>query len=146
MQKANKMTLDMYRRMRGVTMLELMIVVVIVGILTAIAYPNYREFAARAKRVEAKSILLEIATSQERFYLNNNRYGSMTELGYDDPQLTDSGSYSVTINGNDANNYTALATYQFGGAEGDKCGSFTIDGRGDKISSGSIGNCWTQDR
>ena len=67
----------MYRRMRGITLLELMIVVVIVGILTAIAYPNYREFAARAKRTEAMALLLEIATNQERFYLQYNRYGTM---------------------------------------------------------------------
>ena len=140
------MKMRMYRGMRGITLLELMVVVVILGILLSIAYPNYRQFAARAKRTEAKALLLEIAAVQERFYLNNNRYASMGELGFDDPQVTDSGSYSVTIIGNDANNYTATATYALSDDEGSKCTSFTIDGRGSKSSTGSIANCWTQQR
>ena len=74
-----------YRRMQGVTLLELMIVVVIIGILAAISYPSYRNFTDRAKRNEAKAILLEIAQNQERFYLQNNTYGTMTQLGYVDP-------------------------------------------------------------
>ena len=60
------------KTMRGVTLLELMIVVVIVGILASIAYPSYRQFMERAKRTEAKALLLEIATNQERCYLQNN--------------------------------------------------------------------------
>lgn len=136
----------MRKYMGGITLLELMVVVVIIGILTAIAYPNYREFATRAKRTEARALLLEIASMQERFYLQNNRYGSMAELGYADPQTTDSESYSVTVNGPDASNYTAVATYLLGGSEADKCTSFTIDGQGTKTSSGDIPNCWTATR
>ena len=52
----------MRKKMAGITLLELMVVVVIVGILAAIAYPNYRDYVARAKRNEAKSALLQIAT------------------------------------------------------------------------------------
>ena len=74
----------MLKKMRGITLLELMIVVMIVGVLAAIAYPNYRDAAARAKRNEAKAALLQIATNQERFYLNNNTYtNDMTQLGFD---------------------------------------------------------------
>lgn len=133
------------RHMRGVTLLELMIVVVILGILTAIAFPNYRDFIARAKRTEAKAILLEIAQNEERFYLQNNRYGTMAELGYADPLITDTGSYSVTINAPDANNFTAVADYLIGDSEADKCVSFNIDGRGIK-GSGPETDCWTRTR
>jgi len=62
----------MRKYMRGVTLAELMIVVVVVGILASVAYPSYRQYAARAKRTEAKAALLQIATMQERFYLQNN--------------------------------------------------------------------------
>jgi type IV pilus assembly protein PilE len=133
--------------MRGVTLMELMIVVVIIGILTAIAYPNYREFSARAKRTEAKALLLEIASNQERFYLNANTFGDMAALNYpNDPMITGSGSYSVTVTANDASNFTAVATYILGGSEAGRCTDFTIDGRGNKTSTGSIGNCWTDQR
>ncbi len=134
------------KKMRGITLMELMIVVVVIGILTSIAYPNYREFAARAKRTEAKALLLEIAANQERFYLNANRYGTVVELGYTSPLITASGSYTVTIPSNDASDYTATAAYNFSGSEYDRCTSFTIDGRGNKTSVGSIGNCWTDQR
>ena len=52
----------------------LMIVVVIIGILTTIASPNYRQYATRANGTEARAALLQIATNQERFYLQNNTY------------------------------------------------------------------------
>ncbi len=129
--------------MRGVTLLELMIVVVILGILTAIAYPSYRQFVERAKRTEARALLLRIAVDQERFYLQNNTFGTMAQLQYDEPQITDSEAYSVTINTNTASNFTATATYQLGGEEADKCLTFTIDGRGTK-TSGPYTDCWTR--
>ena len=146
MHEARHMNLAAMRRMRGVTLLELMIVVVIIGILATVAYPNYREFAARAKRTEAKALLLEIAANQERFYLNANRFGTLAELGYAVPLVTDSGSYTITIPSNDASNFTATASYNHGGSELARCTSFTIDGRGDKSSVGSLGNCWTDQR
>ena len=133
-------------RMRGVTLLELLVVVMIVGILAAIAYPSYRNFVDRAKRNEAKALLLEIAQNQERFYLQNSRYGTMVELGYGNPQMTDSGAYSVNFPvAPDANNFTATATYQLGGDEAAKCQTFSIDGRGIK-TSGPLADCWTRTR
>ena len=136
-----------YRKMQGVTLMELLIVVVIVGILAAVAYPNYRDFAARAKRNEAKAILLEIAQNQERFYLQNSRYGTLSELNYGGDTIeTDTGSYDVTIAPPpDASNFTAVATYKLGGSEAAKCLSFSIDGRGTSIS-GPDPDCWTTAR
>ncbi|MDJ0812385.1 MAG: type IV pilin protein [Woeseiaceae bacterium] len=139
--------MQMQKYMRGITLMELMIVVVIVGIMAAIAYPNYRDFAARAQRNEAKAILLEIAQNQERFYLQNNRYGTLTELGYAGNTITtDTGSYDVTINPPpDASNFTAVANYTKGGSEATKCSSFTVDGRGAQTSQPKT-DCWTTAR
>lgn len=138
----------MNKYMRGVTLMELMIVVVIVSILTAIAYPNYREFVARAKRNEAKSCLLQISTLQERFYLQNNVYtADMTNLGFAAAanNLTDSGSYSCNVTAANANTFTAVATYQNADAEAGKCLTFNIDGRGQKTSAPAA-DCWTNTR
>jgi type IV pilus assembly protein PilE len=137
-----------YRKMRGVSLLELLIVIVIIGIMAAIAYPNYRQFAARAKRTEAKAALLQIAQNQERFYLQNNTYTlDMTQLGFPvgAGYISDSESYSVTVTAADANNFTAVATYQRPDAEAGKCLTFSIDGRGAK-TSGPLVDCWTRTR
>ena len=137
--------MSMYRKIRGVTLLELLIVMVIVGIMAAVAYPSYRDYITRAKRTEAKTLLLEIAQNEERFYLQNNRYGDMGDLGYSDPKITDTESYSVTITANDANNFSATATYQKSDAEASKCDTFSIDGRGNKTSA-PYTDCWTRTR
>lgn len=132
-------------QLRGVSLLELMIVVVIVGILAAIGYPAYRDYVDRAKRNEAKALLLEIAQNQERYYLQNNSYATLVQLGYDNPQITDSGAYSVAIGAADANNFTATATWQLGGRESGRCNTFSLDGRGTK-SSAPLADCWTRTR
>ena len=140
---------SMRKSLHGVTFTELMIVVVIIGILTAIAYPNYRQYVARAKRTEAKAALLQIATNQERFYLQNNTYTEdMTVLGFPvaDNFLSDTESYIIDVDpGADANNFSATATYQNTDAEAGKCATFTIDGRGAK-GSAPLADCWTRSR
>ena len=139
----------MYRKMQGITLMELMIVVIIVGILAAVAYPNYRDFAARAKRNEAKAALLQIATNQERFYLNNNTYTSdMTQLGFPvaDDFVTGTGSYTIDVAaGANSSNFSATATYTKVDNESSKCLTFGIDGRGAK-TSGPLADCWVRTR
>lgn len=136
------------RYVRGVNLIELMIVVVVLGILAAIAYPNYRQYAARAKRTEARAALLQIATNQERFYLQNNTYtNDMRNLGF--PVAgnfeTDSGSYIVDVPDADANNFRAVAQYQNADDEAGRCLTFQIDGRGAKTSA-PLADCWTRTR
>ena len=138
----------MRKYMRGVTLLELMIVLVIISILAAIAYPNYREYIIRAKRTEAKAALLQIATQQERFYLQNNAFTQdLLVLGFaTTPNFTtDSESYVINVGAADASDFTATATYQLGGDEALKCLTFQIDGRGAKTSLPDT-DCWTRTR
>lgn len=138
----------MRNRMLGITLLELMMVVVILGILAAIAYPNYRQYAAKAKRTEAMAALLQIATLQERVYLQNNSYTTdMTTLGFANvaDNLTASDSYLVNVTVADANSFTAVATYQKDDDEAGKCATFSIDSRGVR-SSTPYADCWNSTR
>ena len=138
----------MRKTMRGITLMELMIVVVIVGILTAIAYPNYRQYAARAKRNEAKAALLQIQANQERFYLQNHTFTKdLIKLGFaTTPNFTTAtGSYVINVGAADADDFTATATYQKSDAEAGKCATFQIDGRGSKTSA-PLADCWTRTR
>lgn len=117
-------------KMRGVTLVELMVVVVVLGILAIIAYPGYQEFVARAKRTEAKAALLQIANKQEAYYLSNSTYTTdMTKLGFrwSAAHVTDSGAYSVTVTAAGPNDYTVVATYLLGGKEATKCLTFNIN-------------------
>jgi type IV pilus assembly protein PilE len=143
-----RMQAKLMHTMRGITLIELMIVVVIIGFMAVIAYPNYREFAARAKRNEAKAALLQIATNQERFYLQNNTYTcDMTRLGFSAAAgfVTESRSYTVDVTACDANNFTAQAVYNNADAEAGKCGTFQINGRNVKTSA-PLADCWTRTR
>ena len=140
--------MQLRRRMQGITLIELMIVVVIVSILAAVAYPNYQEFTARAKRNEARAALLRLATNQERFYLNNNTFTQdLTALGFATTPVweTETGYYDIQVTAANASNFTATATYKHGGREATKCRIFTINGRGLK-TSGPDTDCWTRTR
>lgn len=62
---------------RGVTLIELVVVIMIVGVLAAVAIPSYRNYVIRSQRSDAKDALLALATQQEKFYLQCNRYAGV---------------------------------------------------------------------
>lgn len=62
------------KKSQGFTLIELMIVVAIVGILAAIAMPNYQRHVIRASREAAQTELMQMAAVQERIYLNSSTY------------------------------------------------------------------------
>lgn len=131
--------------MRGITLMELMIVVVIIGVLTAVAFPNYRNYVTGAKRAEAKAALLKAATNQEKFYLQNQIFSEdLAELGFSAPFKTDSGTYQLSVSEPaSASDFTVTATLVADDGESLKCKKFIIDGRGNKTSEPAT-DCWTR--
>lgn len=134
--------------MLGITLIELMIVVIVLTLLITIGIPNYFEFSARAKRAEARAALLKIATNQEREYLQHNSYTTnMQRLGFKDENCNTSGSgaYKICVDLANTNEFRASATWILGGTEANKCRSFEINDRGVKRSAPET-NCWTRTR
>ncbi|MCL2012469.1 MAG: prepilin-type N-terminal cleavage/methylation domain-containing protein [Cystobacterineae bacterium] len=68
---------------KGFTLIELMIVVAIIGVLAAIAIPNFIKFQARSKQSEAKANLKAIFTAQKAFFAENDKYSNQTgKIGF----------------------------------------------------------------
>jgi len=74
--------LSKLRSKKGFTLIELMIVVAIIGILAAIAIPNFLRFQAKSKQSEAKGNLSGIFTGETAFQGEKNRYGSIAEIAW----------------------------------------------------------------
>lgn len=67
---------------KGFSLIELMIVVAIVGILAAVALPSYRNHIIKASRIAAQTELLDLASLQEKIFLNSNNYTPNVTTAY----------------------------------------------------------------
>jgi type IV pilus assembly protein PilE len=136
-------------RQAGMTLIELMIVVVIVGILASVAYPSYQEYTRRAKRSEAKALLADISARMERYYFDNNTYTTtLTELGFASSTVKSAESnYTASLELGVPNNiriYYLVRATPAGGHSDTKCNQMTLDSRGTKGSSvtANAAECW----
>lgn len=142
----------MRKSTRGVTLVELMIVIVTVAILASIALPNYRRYVMRTNRVDATAALLRIQTQQEKFFIANGRYALAAEqalappAGLGIPVTSERGYYNVTlVNGATPTQYSATVTPVAGGGQAadGECATFGINELGDKTASpSSAATCW----
>ena len=100
---------------RGFTLIELMIVVVIIGILAALAIPKFIKVTGKAKVSEAKTILKEIFTLEKAYFNEHDCYvefangNACTQIGFDLPEGTSRFQYQVTCTDSSAD-FTARAT------------------------------------
>ena len=143
-------------RASGVTLVELMVVVIMISILMSIAVPSYRNYILKANRVDAKTSLLRVASAQEKHYLQNNTYTNnlIGETTGDPPGLgmSDISTYqhfTIAIIEGDATGFTATATARERQVEDEKCTLFAMNEVGQKfggvapISNGTNeSECW----
>lgn len=91
----------MSRQSRGFTLIELMIVVVVIGILAAIAIPNYQQYIIRSHRTAAQAEMMDIANRQKQFLVSNRAYVNKATLeasGYALPaDLSSRYSYDIAL-------------------------------------------------
>ena len=130
------------RKTRGVTLIELMIVVAIVGILAAVAYPSYQDYIRRSNRADAQADLLELAQWLERRYTTANSYAYPDPPGLPFTQTPRSGGtprYNLTAVVGAGNQTFTLTATPTGPQAGDTCGTMTINQLGVTTPGG---DCW----
>ena len=77
------MNIRNYRPQAGFTLIELMVAVMIVGILASVAVPSYTGYVAKSRRAQAKQLLMDLATRQEQYMLDNKGYAdTLQKLGF----------------------------------------------------------------
>lgn len=143
------------RHHHGFTLIEMMVVVALIGILSAIAYPSYTAHIQRGHRSEAQKALLEAAQYMQRYYAAHHRYstgqsGDAANVTLPAPlhQSPSQGPalYQVTTTNSSATGYTLNATPVSGQKmASDACGSLTLTEahvRGVTGQGATVTTCW----
>ena len=140
----------------GFSLIELMVAMAIAGILLAVAVPSYLSQIRKSRRTDAKTVLLDLAGREERFFSTNNAYSSLaTDMGYSGtfPQTVGNGYYQVNLPTVTAGTAAAVATFSLTAVpigtqtKDTLCASFTVTSAGTQTSLDSAGNdststCW----
>ena len=104
------------REPRGMTLIELMIVVAVIGILAAVALPSYLDSVRKGRRSEAVAALAQVQQAQERWRANQATYTTtLSSLGLN--ATTPEGLYTLSIDAADATSYTASAAAVSGSSQ-----------------------------
>lgn len=136
---------------RGFTLIEVMIVVAIVAILTAIALPSYTEYVRRGHRAEARAALLQAAQWMERAATATGTY-PLTASFPATLTTINSGRYTIAVASPPAglasgSAYTLTAT-PTGAQTGDKCGNYTLTHTGSRGAAAGVlplmTECWNR--
>ena len=126
------------KRYGGFTIMELMIVLIIIALLVALAYPSYIDYVRKSKRGEAQQLLLNWAINQEIYRSNNPQYDDGTDLDEpctDDPKC----DYDFSVGDTSATTYTLTAAARAGNDQtndearnGEPCAQLTLNESGQK--------------
>jgi prepilin-type N-terminal cleavage/methylation domain-containing protein len=132
--------LSRFYNRKGFTLIELMIVVVIIGILAALAIPRFMQTSGKAKKSEAKTVLKQLYQLERAYFQEHDLYVAgantaalvATSLSFDDPGADARYDYSVTVLGA---TFTATAT-ELADADGDGVANETLTMDQDGVEGG----------
>lgn len=139
-------------KQRGFTLVEVITVMVIMGVLTAIAIPNYSAYLQRSRRAEARAALVEAAIWMERWRTERGRYDDPAVPGNPPPTFaaawpqvprTGTAHYNIAVAA--AAGTYAITVTAIGVMAGDDCPTITINNTGQRTFTGAnatMQKCW----
>jgi type IV pilus assembly protein PilE len=132
-----------HARMRGMTLMELLTVMVILAVITTVSVNSYRKYMIRANRTDATGSLLRMQVAEEKYFLQNNTYtNSVVTLGGTSP--TPQGHYTLAIAAGDSGDigtsYKVTATAVNGQTDDTDCPTLSIDDKGVRLPNAAT--CW----
>ncbi len=133
----------------GFTLVEMMAVLLIIAVLTGLAWPAYREQVMKTRRNNGMAALVELAAHMERYYADHSTYAGATLgtlTGHLFPATTPDGHYRLAITAQNDLNFKLSATPTTrGNQHRDRCGTFTLDSLGNRglsAHAAGISQCW----
>ncbi len=129
------------QRQLGFTLIELVVVMVVLGILAAIAIPNYSEYVMRGYRSSAQAYISDIASRQTQFFIDRRLYAdNVAALNVTAPNdIANRYTIAIATTAGPPAAFTVTATPS-GTQANDRCGALTIDQAGNKTAAGT--RCW----
>jgi type IV pilus assembly protein PilE len=132
------------RTIKGFTLVELLIALVIIGILVSFAYPSYLQFIQKSRRADALAILTQDQIIFERCYSQNFSYVAACGALPAFPQTTPEGFYTINVSNLTATTYTLTATPLGSQTDDTKCASMSVNQANVKAAVDSTATAQTE--